>query len=727
MTNFASRLKILLLLPLFVSLFCSQGVKAQTAIAITSITPDSIAKGSAEFTLTVNGSGFSGGLAGSGVRWNGKLLTTTIVSDIKATAIVPAANIAVPQTATITFVKSLGTAAFSSNAVTFWVLAPLNTMSPTFAMSGDNGFTLVLNGDFSSMADPIVQWNGSNRTTTSVSRFQVTAAISAEDILTAKTVAVRVYSGIPYSNYPSLATNTLNFTVDPALAMQSLNPHTVAAGNPTFPLTITGTGFRSEYGSRVLWNGQERTSTINSTTQITATIPAADVAAMGTAAITVTNLYQKRTSNTMYFSVTAPTPIISSLSPSSALAGAQGFTLTVNGSNFLAPFAGTTSSQGSVVRWNGVNRSTTFVNSTRLTAVIPAGDLASAALVDVTVSNEAAGGAVSRASVFTVNNPTPVITSISPVRILPGSGPLYLIVNGTGFVSSSVVRFQGSSRSTTLVSSTRLQALLPATDFTASGPASITVFNPSPGGGTSESTIFTVLPAVPTFTLTGLPASLDSAQQQAVGISIDKAYPVNITGQLTLSFTPDAVNPVNDAAIQFISGGRTVSFTIPASSTQAVFGSSAVTATFQTGTVAGTIALSVGAQTEGVTLSLTPDPNRSFVISRKIPKIVSAVIANKTATGFEVQITAYSASRSLSQVAFQFTGSGSGNLSNTSFSSNISSLMTTWFQSAESAAYGSQFKLTVPFTVNGNIGAIGSVAVTLTNETGTSAETRVTF
>ena len=57
------------------------------------------------------------------------------------------------------------------------------------------------------------------------------------------------------------------------------------------------------------------------------------------------------------------------LSPRSAAAGTDGLTLTVNGSNFV---------NGSVVRWNGANRPTTFVSDTQLTAAIPAADIAAA-------------------------------------------------------------------------------------------------------------------------------------------------------------------------------------------------------------------------------------------------------------------------------------------------------------------------------------------------------------
>jgi len=65
-------------------------------------------------------------------------------------------------------------------------------------------------------------------------------------------------------------------------------------------------------------------------------------------------------------------------------------------------------------------------------------------------------------------------------------------VTGTNFISSSVVRWNGGDRSTTFGSSTQLQAQITAADIGTAGTASVTVFNPAPGGGTSNAGTFTV-------------------------------------------------------------------------------------------------------------------------------------------------------------------------------------------------------------------------------------------
>jgi len=92
-----------------------------------------------------------------------------------------------------------------------------------------------------------------------------------------------------------------------------------------------------------------------------------------------------------------PVPAISALAPSSAVAGSPAFTLTVTGTKFLT---------GSVVRWNGADRPTTYVSATQLTAVIPAPDVASPGTKGVTVFNPAPGGGTSNAKPFIVKRTT---------------------------------------------------------------------------------------------------------------------------------------------------------------------------------------------------------------------------------------------------------------------------------------------------------------------------------
>ena len=92
----------------------------------------------------------------------------------------------------------------------------------------------------------------------------------------------------------------------------------------------------------------------------------------------------------------------------------------------------------------------------------------------------------------TATNPVPTTTNISPTTITIGNPAFTLIVNGTNFLTSSVVRFAGTAKTTTYVSATQLTAAIPASDLTTAGTYNITVFNPTPGGGTSNAQVLTV-------------------------------------------------------------------------------------------------------------------------------------------------------------------------------------------------------------------------------------------
>src|SRR5207244_484547 len=106
-------------------------------------------------------------------------------------------------------------------------------------------------------------------------------------------------------------------------------------GGAGFTLTATGTNFISS--SIVQWNGSQRATTFGSSTQLTAQITTADIATAGTASVTVfTPAPGGGTSSPQTFAITAnPSPTLTSLSPSTAVAGGAAFTLSVTGSNFI--------------------------------------------------------------------------------------------------------------------------------------------------------------------------------------------------------------------------------------------------------------------------------------------------------------------------------------------------------------------------------------------------------
>ncbi|HSD13002.1 MAG TPA: hypothetical protein VLC10_05570, partial [Patescibacteria group bacterium] len=288
--------------------------------------------------------------------------------------------------------------------------------------------------------------------------------------------------------------------------------------------------------SVVRFNGSDRATSFVSSTQLDATILAGDLTAAGTFTITVFNPTPVGgVSNGQTFTVNNPVPTTTSISPSSKNVGDIAFTLTVNGTNFIS---------SSVVKFNGSSRTTTFVNSAQLTASIPASDLLSAGTFAITVFNPTPGGGTSNSQTFTVNNLTPTTSSIAPTAKAPGSSTFTLTVNGNNFVSSSVVRFNGSDRTTTFIAATQLTATIPATDLVTPGVYPITVFNPTPGGGISNSQSFTVGDVFSTATtsnsVTLSRLSVNAVATVSIGFTLSDTLSSVLTVTFPAGFTVDS-------------------------------------------------------------------------------------------------------------------------------------------------------------------------------------------
>src|SRR5713101_4660352 len=186
--------------------------------------------------------------------------------------------------------------------------------------------------------------------------------------------------------------------------------------------------------------------------------------------------------------ITNPIPAITTISPNRADTGGAAFTLTVNGRNFVT---------GSVVRWNGSDRPTAFISASQVSAQIPASDIAVAGTAAITVFNPAPGGGASNSLTFTITGPT--ITTISPNSADTGGAAFTLTVNGSNFLTGSVVNFAGVARATTFVSPSQLTAAIPAAAITTARIAAVTVTNPAPSGGASNPVNFTIGRFLPRF------------------------------------------------------------------------------------------------------------------------------------------------------------------------------------------------------------------------------------
>ncbi|MFO0366667.1 MAG: beta strand repeat-containing protein [Acidobacteriota bacterium] len=208
---------------------------------------------------------------------------------------------------------------------------------------------------------------------------------------------------------------------------------------------------------------------------------------------------------------------------------------------------------------------------------------------------------------------------------------------------------------------------------------------------------------------------LQSSRQFTVTLQLAAPYPLPISGTLTLLFTPDASNPVDDPAVQLASGGRQLDFTIPPGQTAAQFPLNPLR--FQVGTIAGRVQLQATVTPLGGQPS--PGPAATVPIPRAAPVINSASLLS-TPSGLALTVEGVSNTREVSTVTLQFNPAAGSQLETTTLTVPVTAAFNAWFGSAASQPFGGGFRLTLPLTVTGQAGAIESIVVRLTNSAGES-------
>jgi hypothetical protein len=96
------------------------------------------------------------------------------------------------------------------------------------------------------------------------------------------------------------------------------------------------------------------------------------------------------------------------------------------------------------------------------------------------------------------SNPVPSISSLSPAKIAAGSQVQSLYINGSNFMTSSTVTYNGTLHNSSLQSNTQIQIALGPTDVATTGLYPVVVINPAPGGGSSAPMNFDIVTGTPT-------------------------------------------------------------------------------------------------------------------------------------------------------------------------------------------------------------------------------------
>jgi len=208
-------------------------------------------------------------------------------------------------------------------------------------------------------------------------------------------------------------------SVSPLPSISSISPTGAPVFGPSTTITIIGSGFVSS--SVAQWDSANLPTTYVSSTQLTAVVPAfylvpgTRFSSFSAPLITVQNPSPGGgISNSIPFAIFNLPPTITTLSPSSAIAGGFGFELLVNGNNLF----------GATVYWNGQPLSSAAADNNQLFTIVPPSLIASPATVPITVVAGPPGGGTSNTLTFTVSPaPAPPVTGSATTQRFDLGGP----------------------------------------------------------------------------------------------------------------------------------------------------------------------------------------------------------------------------------------------------------------------------------------------------------------
>ncbi|WP_345718827.1 beta strand repeat-containing protein [Kineosporia mesophila] len=491
-------------------------------------------------TVTVTGTGFTGA---SSVSFGGTPATgvITVSSDTQITAVSPA-HAAGPVDVTVT---APGGVSATSAADRFTFVAPpavtglnpsggaaIGSLTQVVTITG-TGFTGATSVTFDGY--PTIQ-------ILSVTPTQ----IQIRGIPPHPTGQVHVQVTNPYGTSDAIPADLYTYQGLPTLTSISPASGPTAGGNT---VVLTGTGFLTT--TDVSFGANAATYTVNSDSQITATVPAGSAGAVN---VVVSTLYGLTggSSPLQYTYVVAPA--VTSVSPVAGPVGG-GTVVTINGTGF---------SGATGVSFGGVAATGVSVSSGSLITVFAPAQAAGP--VDVTVTTVGGTSAVVAGDVYTYVA-APVVTAVAP-SAGPVSGGTTVVVTGIGFTGASSVSF-GSTAATsfTVDSGTRITAVAPA------GTAGAVDVRVTTVGGTSGvvgGDVYTYV-AAPTVTLVAPSAGplaggstvvvtgtgFTGASAVSFGSGSATSYVVNSATQITAVAPPGSAGTV-DVRVTAVGGTSAV-------------------------------------------------------------------------------------------------------------------------------------------------------------------------
>lgn len=451
---------------------------------VTSVTPTTAVLNDVGPTITVNGALF---VPRSKVLLDGTPLQTSFESDTALKATIPDDKLKAVAPLKIS-VTTAAPGGGTSSEVTFNVVNPkpeLNGLDPLSVNTGANTTTLHITGK-NFVPGVKVKFGTNDVPITLVSATQIDATVQSNLLINSGAVNVKVTNPFPGGGDSAV----LAFTVsNPSSTITALTPATGIIGASSIPLSVAGSGFVE--GTVINLNGTPLTTTFVASDKVTATIPGSALTTVGSLGVTVTTPPPGGgISAAVAFTVGYPVPSIDFITttPSSLVAGGNPADVTINGSGYFDGI--------SKITFNGAETNTTFVSKTQLKATLSAADLATAKIITVKVVNPAPGGGASTGKDLTVKNGTPAILSFNPASVDANSTDTVVEIIGSAFLAETTAKGRkagdpiGNNVELVLsyTDSSHVSVTIKGSLLDTQGKEIlVTLYNPQPGGGTSNS------------------------------------------------------------------------------------------------------------------------------------------------------------------------------------------------------------------------------------------------
>jgi uncharacterized protein YjbI with pentapeptide repeats len=585
------------------------------------------ASASTSVSVTLTGTNMTGATLSAGPDIVASM-TTASATQIVANFAIPATAAAGPVNVTVT------TPSGASNGLAFTINVPIPVLTSISPVQGSGAssvpVTLVGTGLFGGTLNLPTGITLTGTPLVTPTSINATLAIAASVPNGPQSITVTNAAGI---------SNALTFNILPVLT--NIAPATAKAGTDT-AVTLTGTSLDTVTSINAGANVTV-TAVVPGVNQITATFTTLNSAPLGAQSTTVTNA--GGTTNAMTFTITAPTPILSTILPVTGGRGAS-LPVTLTGSGLV----GATLNLPAGIVLSGP----LTVAFGQITAPFVIADDAPLGAQNITATTP---GGTSIAVTFTVFAPVPTLTSITPAQGSAASSVAVTLV-GTGLVGATLNLPTGITLSgTPVVNALSITASLVIASTVPAGPQSITVTTP---GGTTSAVTFNILPVLTSIaaaqakagtatavTLTG--TSLDTVTSINAGANITVTGVVATVNQVTATLTTLNSSPLGAQSITLTNTGGTsnaLSFTITeptpvlagiAPVTGARGASVPVTLT-GSGLVGATLNLPAGITLSGAPVVAFGQITASFAIADNAPLGVQSITAT-TPGGISIAVT----------------------------------------------------------------------------------------